>query len=230
VKRTAAFLSAAGIGAGLMYLADPAVGKRRRALTRDAVVHGARVLRRAIDIAARDTANRVKGIVETARGLFEQEQVSDDVLTDRVRTEIGRVSSHPNVEAIVEEGVVTLLGPVVAYEQPAILKAVNSVRGVQGVVNRTESNEPTPKMQTQASRARQLDIFQKHWAPATRVAAGSVAASMILGSTKMSTAGRTLLLLGGVALLIRAATNSEFKSLLGSASGALSDATRKKAA
>jgi hypothetical protein len=230
VKRTAAFLSAAGIGAALMYIADPAIGRRRRALTRDTFVHGARVVRRSINIAARDTAHRAKGLFQNAKGMFEQEDVSDDVLTDRVRAEIGRVSSHPNVEAIVKDSVVTLLGPVVARESSAILKAVRSVRGVQGVVDRMEAYEPTAKMQTQASRARQWDVFQKHWAPATRVAAGSIGASLLLASTKMSTAGRTLLQLGGLALLIRAATNSEFKHLFRRASDAASNVTRKIAA
>src|SRR5262249_14231077 len=59
------------------------------------------------------------------------------------------------------------------------------------------------------------DLFQKHWAPATRVAVCSVGASMLLGSTKTSGAGRILLQGGGMALIGRAVTNLEFRSLLG---------------
>src|SRR5262249_529465 len=106
VRGTASLISAAAFGAGFVYLTDPVLGKRRRALARDAVVHGARVLRRAVEITARDTAHRLKGFAEMTKGLFKHEHVNDQILADRVRTEVGRVSSHPNVEVIVEDGCV----------------------------------------------------------------------------------------------------------------------------
>jgi hypothetical protein len=74
---------------------------------------------------------------------------------------------------------------------------------------------PRDDMQTQAPRLRRLDILQKHWAPATRLAVGSVGASMLVGAAKMPKAGRALFGVAGLALIARAATNLDFKRLLG---------------
>src|SRR5436305_1088023 len=95
VNRTLAIIGAAAVGAGIVYATDPAVGKRRRALLRDAVVHGTKVFGRAVDVSARDTAHRLKGIIAVSKRVLDHEHVSHGVLADRIRTEIGRVSSHP---------------------------------------------------------------------------------------------------------------------------------------
>src|SRR5262249_35184164 len=164
-------------------------------------VQGVKVFRRAAVIAAKDLTHRLGGLLEIGKRAFIHDHVSDEVLADRVRTEIGRVSSRPNVEVIVDDGCVTLLGPVVAREEIWVLKAAESVRGVQEIMNRMEPYEPSPNMRTQAPRIRQLDILQTHWAPATRVAVGSAGASMLLASTKMPAAFRALLRAGGLALV-----------------------------
>src|SRR5262245_529285 len=178
-------ISGAAIGAGLLYLADPILGKRRRARARDVAIHGAKVIRRAGDITARDTAHRVKGFVRLAEGIFKHEDVSDAVLTDRVQTEVGRVASHPNVEVIAEDGWITLLGPVVSNEEAGVLEAVQSVRGVRGIVNRMQPYQPTATTRTQIPRQRQLDIFQTHWAPSTRALVGALGTSMLLSAKKL---------------------------------------------
>jgi uncharacterized membrane protein len=219
VKTTGPLIIGAAFGAGLVYLADPVLGKRRRALAKDAVVHGTKVIRRAANITARDTAHRLKGIVRLTKGMFKHEHVSDHILADRVRTEVGRVSSHPNVEVAVEDGHVTLLGPVASHEELLVLEAVQSVRGVCGIVNRMEAYQPTDDMRSQAPRARQLDILQTHWAPATRVLVGAIGTSMLLGGAKFRAVAGTLLRLGGLALAARSATNLEFKRLVGFRAG-----------
>lgn len=103
MRKTMAFLGGAAFGTGLMYLADPVLGKRRRALARDFAVHSAKVLGRIVDITSRDTAHRIRGIFEESRSLFNHEQIDDQVLMDRVRTEVGRYSSHPNVQIMVQK-------------------------------------------------------------------------------------------------------------------------------
>ena len=156
MKKAVSLVSAA-FGAACVYVMDPVAGKRRRALARDAVIHGAKVFRRAVNITARDTADRLKGFIEVGKGLFKHGHISDEILADRVRTEIGRVSSHPHVEVIVEEGCVTLLGPVAAHEEVPVLEAIESVRGVQAIVNRMEPYAPAANMRTQARRMRILN-------------------------------------------------------------------------
>ena len=109
MKKAVSLVSAAAFGAACVYVMDPVAGKRRRALARNAVIHGAKVFRRAVNITARDTAHRLKGFIEVGKGLFKHGHISDEILADRVRTEIGRVSSHPHVEVIVEEECMLIL-------------------------------------------------------------------------------------------------------------------------
>jgi len=44
VKTTAALRGGAAFGAGLMDMADPILGRRRRAIAKDAAVHSAKIL------------------------------------------------------------------------------------------------------------------------------------------------------------------------------------------
>src|SRR5262245_46286778 len=149
MKTGIAFASGAAFAAILAYTADPSAGKRRRAMARDAAVHLAKIIRRAVNISIRDSRNRLTGVVEETKRLSESGPVDDQILEDRVRTAVGRVSSHPNVEVIVENGCVTLLGPVVDREQDLVLKAAKSVHGVLGVNNRTKPYKPLASMPTQ---------------------------------------------------------------------------------
>jgi hypothetical protein len=206
---------AAALGAGLMYVLDPNLGRRRRALLRDIATHSGKLLARGVDITGRDTVHRMKGILQKTKDLFRSEYVPDEVLTERLRTEIGRVSSHPNVEVIVKDGVVTLLGPVVVWEELPVLKAARTVKGAHEIVNRMEPYRPGENMPTQASRRRQLDVLQRHWAPATRAVAGALGASAVAAGIKSRTTGALLLGAAGLAVVARAITNCEFKRMAG---------------
>jgi hypothetical protein len=55
-------LGMAGLGAGIMYLADPVSGKRRLSLLRDQVVHARRMVTRTITGRADDVKNRLHGL------------------------------------------------------------------------------------------------------------------------------------------------------------------------
>jgi hypothetical protein len=93
---TLGLISGAAIGAGLMYLADPDRGTRRRSGVRDKAVHGVRSFGGAIDKGIRDLRNRIRGAAAEAWCAVKAEEVSDEVLADRVRAKIGRVVSHPS--------------------------------------------------------------------------------------------------------------------------------------
>lgn len=214
MKTTAAFLGGAAFGAGLMFIADPILGKRRRAIARDTAVHGAKVFSRAANITSRDMSRRLNGILAETKNLFTDTYVDDAVLADRVRTEVGRVCSHPNVEVIVEDGCVTLQGPVVDREEQAVLEAAQSVKGVCGVINRMEPHKPLQNIATQASRERQLDIMQSHWAPTTRLLAGTIGAIAATTGFGGGFLLNALTRLVGVGLVARAASNIEFSRLI----------------
>ncbi|HYY97904.1 MAG TPA: BON domain-containing protein [Pyrinomonadaceae bacterium] len=126
--------SGIGVGLGLMYVLDPAYGRRRRAMLRDRTTHFVHSSRVTLDKKARDFGNRARGLFAEARAALRRESVSDDVLVERVRSKLGRAVSTPgNVEVLAEEGHVTLRGVVRAAEAERLLRRVSRVRGVHDV-------------------------------------------------------------------------------------------------
>lgn len=110
-------LGGMAIGATLMYLLDPDQGRRRRALLRDQVISIATRVDDAVEAIARDLSNRAQGLAAEARSMFVEEDVPDEVLLNRVRSEMGRAVSHPSaIEVTAEQGRVTLSGLVLADE------------------------------------------------------------------------------------------------------------------
>jgi hypothetical protein len=183
---TRGMLMGIGIGAALVFIADPRSGRRRRALARDQFVRANRKTRDALDATARDIANRTTGIVAAARGRMGEESVDDRLLLERVRAKLGRACSHPHaVDVEVAEGTVTLRGPILANEVDRVLATVQGVRGVRSVTNELEAHdspEGIPALQGVGSVADpSLDILQSNWAPATQalVTAAGLAATAV---------------------------------------------------
>ncbi|HEX6625995.1 MAG TPA: BON domain-containing protein [Pyrinomonadaceae bacterium] len=135
-------LTGAGIGAAIMYILDPDRGNRRRALARDKLVAAGNKTSMYAGKLSRDLGNRAQGLVAETRARFRGEQVSDDVLVDRVKAELGRHAVHHRaLDITANGGRVTLQGPALASEVDELLSAVASVRGVQGVDNQLEVHE-----------------------------------------------------------------------------------------
>jgi BON domain len=175
-----------GIGAALMFIADPGSGRRRRALARDQFVRGSRKTRDALDATARDVANRTTGVVAAARGRLGEEGVDDRRLIERVRAKLGRACSPPHaIDVDVADGTVTLRGPILADEVDGLLATVRGVRGVRSMTNELEAHdspEGIPALQGVGSVADpSLDILQSNWAPATQalVTAAGLAAMAV---------------------------------------------------
>src|SRR5687768_17465265 len=119
-----------GLGSGLMFLLDPDRGKRRRALLRDKCAWSARKTGEAAQVTARDLRNRAQGIASSVQSTFRSEPVDDQKLTERVRSKLGRVVSHPHAIGVtVLDGVVTLSGPILTEEVPYLLAEANRVSG-----------------------------------------------------------------------------------------------------
>src|SRR5262245_15646805 len=105
------------VGAGIMYLADPDRGARRRSLVRDKARRYARQTGTSIRRQAHWIRNRAQGLAAETRAAMQHEDVDDDRLHERVRSIVGRAVMHPRaitVEAI--GGIITLSGPVLAHE------------------------------------------------------------------------------------------------------------------
>jgi uncharacterized membrane protein len=208
------------VGVALMYFLDPNLGRRRRARTRDKVVHAARVVNEGAKVTARDTVHRVQGAWAEARKMFEQEEVTDDVLIGRVRAELGRVVSHPHaIEVAATGGHVTLIGPILSHEVRPLLRAIRRVAAVRGVSDQlTVYSEPGNVSSLQGGEprtGRRFELLQENWSPAARMIAGGAGAALMLAATQSRGGMRALLGVSGSVLLARAAANRGLRSLLG---------------
>ena len=213
-------VSAAGLGAGLMYLFDPDRGKRRRALLRNKAEHASRIAADAAGKTRRDVRNHLLGTFAEVESLFGIREVSNDVLEARVRSKLGRVASHPHaVEVKTDKGIVTLSGPVLADELHPLLDAVAAVSGVKSIENWLEVHEHAGEIPAlQGGRPRQGERFgplKTNWSPTTRVVAtvagGALAAYGAKRRGLVGTAAGSV----GLGIVARALTNFETARLLG---------------
>lgn len=182
--RTRELLFGVGIGAALAFLADPAGGRGRRAKMRDQLVHASRKTRHSFDAATRDITTRTAGIVAAARRRWTDANVDDGRLRERVRSRLGRASSHPRaIDIDVNDGVVILRGPVLATELENLIDTIGAVPGVRSVANELRphySAEGVPELQGDA-RARNRSGLRRNWTPATQAAvtAAGLAATVV---------------------------------------------------
>jgi osmotically-inducible protein OsmY len=136
-----------------MYLLDPRGGGRRRALLRDQMIKGGRRLGMIADKRSRDLANRLRGAVAEGRASMRDRDISDDVLAERVRAQLGHVLSHPGgIEILAENGSVIIRGPVLLGELEKVREKLSRTRGVRSFdlelreVSRSEA-ESIPELQ-----------------------------------------------------------------------------------
>lgn len=124
----------AAVGAAVMWLFDPAAGRRRRALARD---RGLAVLRHGLRRSARAgraAGAEAYGLRQKAAHLREQPKDYDDqTLKSKVESELFREPDAPKgqVDVNAQDGVVQLRGEVGSTE--LIEDLVKRARGVQGV-------------------------------------------------------------------------------------------------
>jgi hypothetical protein len=171
----------AGIGAGLMFLLDPARGRRRRALVRDTVVRAADKTRDAYEATRRDIGNRMTGAAAAVQARAHDEAADDRTIEARVRAALGHVSSYPRaVRATAENGLVTLSGDVLSSEVYAIESAVRTVRGVANVVNELRIHSTSagiPARQGSRRSGSRSSWAGGAWSPMAMMMAGAGAAA-----------------------------------------------------
>jgi osmotically-inducible protein OsmY len=140
MNRACALLTGAGIGVTIMYFFDPVVGNRRRALVRDQLIHARHKAADRAEARYKDLKNRAYGAAAELGGAIRRdENPSDRVLVDRVRSRMGRHISHPRaIDVKSHDGIVSLSGPVLASEVDGLLDAVRSVSGVVDVDDRLD--------------------------------------------------------------------------------------------
>ena len=209
-----------GAGALTMYFADPNRGKRRRATLRDAFVHSGHEIERFVQRFGRDVEHRAEGAVAETRRLFEDDdEVSDSVLAQRIRTAVGRAVSHPHaVEVNCTGGSVFVGGWVLADEVAELTSAVRAVRGVRDMstfLNTTDHPQHISELQGGVRRGRLSGFLQQSWSPTARVLGGLAGAGLIAyGATRRKLIGKTLGVNGAI-LLARSVLNTPLKRLVG---------------
>jgi osmotically-inducible protein OsmY len=133
------FMAGMLAGIALAFVMDPVSGRRRRALIRDKMTRAGNATSEAAEGAAIDLSNRARGIAAEAQSAVRQQPVDDGRLVERVRSELGRATSHPrSIKVMASGGIVTLSGPVLADEADQIMQAARRVNGVHAVSDQLE--------------------------------------------------------------------------------------------
>lgn len=202
-------LTGIGLGAGIMYLADPQEGKRRRARLRDAVVRTSHTVEAAAGTASRDVENRFVGLAARAlASLVEKPAPADEVLAARVRARVGRLVSHPGaIEVKAASGRITLSGPVFEAEVEQLVKGVRAVPGVTEIDNHLEPHAEAgdvPALQGPGPLAIHAAASWARWTPTTRVMAGAAGLALVALASRHRAIRETAVGLAGFELLEQA--------------------------
>ena len=227
-------LGTLGLGALLMYIFDPQMGRRRRALARDKVNRSAHKAREAVDVTARDFKNRIVGLAAETKSLIYEKEVADEVLAARIRSKLGGLVSNPSsVEVKVENGKAIVSGPILAEEIDRLISYVSSMRHVAGVENRLEAHDSAQSIPGLQGRPEPRatghtpDLMQVSWSPTSRFIAGTFGGTLALyGARQLNVLGTAVATLGA-ALFARALTNMELKRLIGLGAKSDMDAAQK---
>ncbi len=217
---TTKYAFTATLAAAGMYWLDPVQGRRRRALLRDKVVSGLAHTRHATGVAGRDASHRLQGAAARARSLLTSHDASDDVLVERVRSALGRATSHPGaIEVSCSQGVIVLKGPVLKHEHARVVHAARSTSGVGEVHDElTVHKRPDRVSALQGGRSlpkQNLTTLPENWSPTGRLLACATGASLaVLGLRNHASVGLLATAVGG-ALIIRGASNAPLKRLAG---------------
>ncbi|HET9215943.1 MAG TPA: BON domain-containing protein [Terriglobia bacterium] len=201
-------------GAGLMYLLDPTLGRRRRALFLDKTGRYSRAVGRGLDTTARDLGTRIQGLVAEGKRTFAERTVPDDVLIERVRAELGRAVSHPSSIVIhTDDGHVTLSGPLLQHERDRLIRRIRKVRGVRSVGDQLDLHTDSgtePGLQGQPARTP-----TGRWPPAKRaLAIGTGLGALFVGSRWRNLSGAALAC-AGTTLMTRGIANRGVLKLFG---------------
>ena len=160
-----------------MYVLDPQMGGRRRALGRDKLIETATRVRKTAGRTARDLSNRSTGILSEVRSRFSDGETDDEVLEGRVRSKLGFLVRHPAaVITQVSNGRVVLRGPVLADEVQQLISGIRAVRGVTDVESRLDIHDQAAQGDKPRPSGEVWDVMQRHWSPSTRFLVGTAGA------------------------------------------------------
>jgi hypothetical protein len=132
--QTACALGAMALGAGLVWMFDPRVGRSRRTWLRDKTMKWARNTGDLMNHSGRRVADHLRGTVAETRRKFRGEPVSDEKLVARVRSELGRVvHDMSTLQITASDGHVTIVGQCEPSQAREIVECTEQIIGVRSV-------------------------------------------------------------------------------------------------
>jgi hypothetical protein len=175
-------LLTAAATAGGVYFFDPQLGRRRRALVYDQLVHAKNRTIDRVNETTHDLAHRISGTAAELAATFTAEQPSDEILCERARARLGHYVSHPSaIEVTAREGNVVLSGHVLAHEAKLLLRAISKVRGVRNVEDHLEAHETEEEISEVHGNGRG---WFRNWSSGQRLAAGALGGGLLVGAAR----------------------------------------------
>jgi hypothetical protein len=200
-----------------MYFLDPQRGRRRRILARDTLNRIKNKTTGAVGATSRDLRNRAYGIMAETRSLVSRQQVSDEVLAERVRARLGSLVSHASsIQVWSDNGRITLTGGVVAAELARLIRGVSSIRGVTGVENLLTVRESSESLSGRYGQSRWsagglgFDVLRDPWSTLTRLLLGASGGMLAIGGAVRRNINAGTVALLGVTMLAGALSTIRF--------------------
>ena len=199
-----AFPRGAAVGAVLMFLLDPRRGRARRSRLLDQLTHLRCKASRLFGSAAADARHRVHGAVERVKAPM-AEDVSDEVLEARVRSQLGRVVTNvAPLEVVVRDGTVELRGPILEHELDDALARTRAVRGVREVIDQLERHATADIPSLQGGSSPHPPVA---WPPATQGVAVLAGLALVGSGLARGGIGGVVRMVVGGGLALRGAVN-----------------------
>jgi len=181
-------LLGAGLGIAAAFLFDPNRGPQRRAAAREKFVNGRRLLSEASGRTWEKLTKKAKGIFLGVTANLRLNDWDDEIVTERVRSRVGRVVRHPRALRVsARNGRIVLMGPILKGDLESVLHVACQVKGVQMIDNQMEIYDESgevPGLQESKRRSRQMERRLSPWSPSVRFLVATVGFSMIINGFK----------------------------------------------
>jgi uncharacterized membrane protein len=188
---------------------------------RDKLYRAQRQSRNFFDKASRDATQRAQGLYRETTNRLRRASVDDEKLEQRVRAELGRLTSHPRaIEVECRDGIACLRGDILEGEAETVVRGIAHVMGVKDVDDRLQRHASAERISSLQGEGRRrplqrIEYLQSNWSPAPRAAAGAAATAMIVSAFGRRSPIAYALAAGGAALLARSIANVPLKELMG---------------
>lgn len=200
MNKASAFLTGAGLGAGLVYFLDPEM-ENRRAMLRNQAIRTLNQIGAAVESSAFDLQRRAIDLTAELKARLLPPMSPDETLAARLRSELRFLVSQPTaVEISTQNGRVTLKGTVFGEEMDRLLSAISSMRGVGEVENQLQARRPEERVGLEPKPAREeMD-------PTARLLVGAAGAALALYAIRRQNVLATMIGAIGLGLLSRGLT------------------------